>query len=193
MRYRSDALRAVSADLGRATQRGGPWRIGCNCPLCQDGGVTGADAPEISPEEASRSGAGQRRDDELPLLAAVWLAQGNDGEELREMAGLTRQEACQAGRGCFLMCWPRWAGHCRTAECPPRARTKDHRDGCAAKHPARLRAGRTRRRDWVHRQPGRPASCGQPPCHQPGCATAITAAHARGCQPMPEDDHQPCG
>jgi hypothetical protein len=60
--------------------------------------VTGADAPEISPEEASRSGAGQIRDDELLLLAAVWLAQGNDSEELREMAGLTRQEARQAGR-----------------------------------------------------------------------------------------------
>ena len=59
--------------------------------------MTGADAPEISPEEASRSGAGQRRDDELPLLAAVWLAQGNDSGELREMAGLTRQEARQAG------------------------------------------------------------------------------------------------
>jgi hypothetical protein len=60
--------------------------------------VTGADVPEISPEEASRSGAGQIRDEELPMLAAVWLAQGYDSDELRGLAGLTRQEARQTGR-----------------------------------------------------------------------------------------------
>jgi hypothetical protein len=64
--------------------------------------VTAADVPEISPEEASRSGAGQIRDDVLPMLAAVWLAQGYDSEELRELAGLTRQEAHQAGRRLLL-------------------------------------------------------------------------------------------
>src|SRR5262245_39316003 len=73
-------------------------RIGCDCSPCQDGGVTAADVPEISPEEASRGGAWYIRDDELPMLAAVWLARGYDSEELRELAGLTRQEAREAGR-----------------------------------------------------------------------------------------------
>ena len=54
--------------------------------------------PEISPREASRNGAGQVRDEDLPMLAAVWLAQGHDSGELRELAGMARQEACQGGR-----------------------------------------------------------------------------------------------
>lgn len=56
------------------------------------------DIPEISPEEASRSGAGYVRDEDLPMLAAVWLAQGHDSGELRELAGMVRQEARQGGR-----------------------------------------------------------------------------------------------
>jgi hypothetical protein len=60
--------------------------------------VTEGDVPEISPEEASKSGAGYVRDEDLPMLAAVWLAQGYDSDELRELAGLTRQEARQGGR-----------------------------------------------------------------------------------------------
>jgi hypothetical protein len=32
------------------------------------------------------------------MLAAVWLAQGYDSKELRALAGMTRQEARQAGR-----------------------------------------------------------------------------------------------
>jgi hypothetical protein len=52
----------------------------------------------MSPEEASQSGAGHVRDEHLPMLAALWLAQGYDSEELRELAGLTRGEARQAGR-----------------------------------------------------------------------------------------------
>jgi hypothetical protein len=55
------------------------------------------DLPEISPEEASRSG-GHVRDEDLPMVAAVWLAQGYDSDELRELAGMTRQEARQGGR-----------------------------------------------------------------------------------------------
>jgi hypothetical protein len=60
--------------------------------------VAKGDVPEISPEQASRSGAGYVRDEDLPMLAAVWLAQGYDSEELRELAGLTRQEARQDAR-----------------------------------------------------------------------------------------------
>jgi hypothetical protein len=66
--------------------------------LCHDDGVHVTDVPESSPEEASRSGAWQVRDEQLPMLAAVWLTQGYDSEELRELAGLTRREARQAGR-----------------------------------------------------------------------------------------------
>jgi hypothetical protein len=54
--------------------------------------------PEISPRKASRSGGGQVRDEDLPMLAAVWLTQGYDSDELRELAGLTRLEARQDGR-----------------------------------------------------------------------------------------------
>ena len=54
--------------------------------------------PEITPQEASRSGAGYVRDEDLAMLAAVWLAQGYDSGELRELAALTRQEARQGGR-----------------------------------------------------------------------------------------------
>jgi hypothetical protein len=32
------------------------------------------------------------------MLAAVWLAQGYDSEELRELAGLTRHDSRQEGR-----------------------------------------------------------------------------------------------
>lgn len=53
--------------------------------------------PEISPEQASKSG-GHVRDEELPMLAAAWLAQGYDSDELRELAGMTRQEAREGGR-----------------------------------------------------------------------------------------------
>jgi hypothetical protein len=60
--------------------------------------VAQRDLPEITPEEASRSGAGDIRDENLPMLAAVWLAQDYDSEELRKLAGLTRQEARQGGR-----------------------------------------------------------------------------------------------
>jgi hypothetical protein len=38
--------------------------------------VTTVGPPEISPEEASRSGSGQMRDEAFPMLAATWLAQG---------------------------------------------------------------------------------------------------------------------
>ena len=74
------------------------WHIGCSCLLCQDGGVTGANVPEISPAQASLSGARHIRDEDLPMLAAIWLAQGYDSEELRELAGLTRQDGRQEGR-----------------------------------------------------------------------------------------------
>lgn len=74
------------------------WCIGCSRPLCQDGGVTGANIPEISPAQASLSGARRIRDEDLPMLAAVWLAQGHDSEELRELAGLSRQDGRREGR-----------------------------------------------------------------------------------------------
>ena len=45
-----------------------------------------------------RSGAPSVRDEDLPMLAAIWLARGYDSEELRELAGLTRQEAREGGR-----------------------------------------------------------------------------------------------
>jgi hypothetical protein len=61
-------------------------------------GVTGANLPEISPAQASLNGARRIRDEDLPMLAAVWLAQGYDSEELRELAGLTRQDGRQEGR-----------------------------------------------------------------------------------------------
>jgi len=56
------------------------------------------EVPEISPPEASRNGAGHVRNEDLPMLAAVWLAQGYDSDELRELAGMTRQEGQQGGR-----------------------------------------------------------------------------------------------
>jgi hypothetical protein len=59
--------------------------------------VAEEDLPEISPELASMSGR-HVRDEDLPMLAAVWLAQGYDSGELRELAGMTRQEARQGGR-----------------------------------------------------------------------------------------------
>jgi hypothetical protein len=55
------------------------------------------DVPEISPEQASKNG-GYVRDDELPMLAATWLAEGYDSEELRELAGMTRQQSREGGR-----------------------------------------------------------------------------------------------
>jgi hypothetical protein len=60
--------------------------------------VDSLDVPEMSPEEASRGRAGHVRDDLLPMLAAGWLAQGFDSEELRELAGLSSQESRQRGR-----------------------------------------------------------------------------------------------
>jgi hypothetical protein len=60
--------------------------------------VAGRHIPEISPQEASKSGAGHVRDEDLPMLAANWLAQGFDSDELRELAGLTRHEARESGR-----------------------------------------------------------------------------------------------
>jgi hypothetical protein len=54
--------------------------------------------PEISPEEASRGGAGYVRDEDLANLAAVWLGQGYDSDESRGLAALTRQEAREGGR-----------------------------------------------------------------------------------------------
>jgi len=60
--------------------------------------VTEGYVSETSPEEASRSGASSVRDEDLPMLAAHWLAQGYDSEELLELAGLTRQEAREGGR-----------------------------------------------------------------------------------------------
>jgi hypothetical protein len=53
---------------------------------------------EPSPEEASRGGAPSVRDENLPMVVAIWLAQGYDSEELRGLAGLTRQEAREGGR-----------------------------------------------------------------------------------------------
>ena len=55
------------------------------------------DAPEISPEQASKTG-GPVRDEDLPMLAAVWLVQGYDSAELRELAAMTRKQARQDGR-----------------------------------------------------------------------------------------------
>jgi hypothetical protein len=66
--------------------------------MCQDGQVAEGDVPDISPRVASKSGAGYLRDEDLPMLAAIWLAQGYDSEELRELAGLTRQESREGGR-----------------------------------------------------------------------------------------------
>jgi hypothetical protein len=60
--------------------------------------MTASDLPDISPEAASRGDAGHLPDELLPMLAAVWLAEGYDSEELRELAALSRQEARQAGR-----------------------------------------------------------------------------------------------
>lgn len=60
--------------------------------------MTTADLPGVTPEEASRNGVGQVRDEDLPMLAAIWLARGYDSGELRELAGLTREEARQGGR-----------------------------------------------------------------------------------------------
>jgi hypothetical protein len=60
--------------------------------------VAGENRPKISPEQASKSG-GHVRDEDLPMLAAEWLVQGHDSAELRELAGMTRQEAREGGRG----------------------------------------------------------------------------------------------
>ena len=59
--------------------------------------MAAGDLSEISPEQASKSG-GYVRDEDLPMLAAEWLAQGYDSDELRELAGMTRQEAREGGR-----------------------------------------------------------------------------------------------
>lgn len=45
------------------------------------------------PEEASRGGAEPLRDEQLPLLAAEWLARGFDSSELVQLAAMTSTEA----------------------------------------------------------------------------------------------------
>jgi hypothetical protein len=63
--------------------------------------MTAPDLPDISPEAASRGSAGHLPDELLPVLAAVWLTQNYDSEELRELAALSWQESRQAGRRRF--------------------------------------------------------------------------------------------
>lgn len=84
-------------DLILSAGQCGAMALGRN-GLCQHGGVAEGKVPDISPQQASRSGAAYVRDEDLPMLAAAWLTQGFDSNELRELAGLTRQEARQGGR-----------------------------------------------------------------------------------------------
>jgi hypothetical protein len=63
--------------------------------------VTASDVPDISPEEASQGGADHLPDELLPSLAAVWLAEDHDSEELREFAALSERESRQTGRRLF--------------------------------------------------------------------------------------------
>lgn len=51
-----------------------------------------------APEEASRGGADQLRDEQLPLLAAEWLARGYDSSELVQLATMTSTEARSEAR-----------------------------------------------------------------------------------------------
>lgn len=51
-----------------------------------------------TPDEAALGLADGLRDEELPLLAARWLAEGWDGEGLVRLAGASRTEARQDGR-----------------------------------------------------------------------------------------------
>jgi len=96
--------------------------------------VTEGDVPEISPEEASKSGAGYVRDEDLPMLAAVWLAQGYDSDELRELAGLLTARGCR----------PTWTMPCRRA-CPRRCAG----EVAVTNHKSMLQTGTTRSRQGV--------------------------------------------
>jgi hypothetical protein len=89
----SQGLCGPGSDLGE----GDAWLTVPRVLLCQDDRVAKGDLPEISPEQASKSG-GQVRDEDLPMLAAVWLAQGYDSDELQELAGMTRHEAREGRR-----------------------------------------------------------------------------------------------
>jgi hypothetical protein len=63
--------------------------------------VAGSDLPDISPEQASWGSAGYLADELLPALAANWLVDGYDSDELRELAGLSAQESRLSGRRLF--------------------------------------------------------------------------------------------
>jgi hypothetical protein len=77
---RSDRAKFVRDD--RHVKRAGPDQTGLGEPLRED---RSAPVPLL-------------RDEDLPMLAAVWLTQGYNSERLRELAGMTRQEARQGGR-----------------------------------------------------------------------------------------------
>src|SRR4051812_1570778 len=47
----------------------------------------------LTPEEVSRGWGSTVRDDDLPMLAAQWLAEGWDSDELRELAALSSADA----------------------------------------------------------------------------------------------------
>lgn len=50
---------------------------------------------------ASQGGAEDVMDEDLPMLAAAWLAEGWDSDELRDLAAMSRQEAREAAMRCF--------------------------------------------------------------------------------------------
>jgi hypothetical protein len=49
----------------------------------------------VTPQDVARD-PGAVRDEDLPMLAAGWLAEGHDSGELRALAGLTRRDAAEA-------------------------------------------------------------------------------------------------
>ena len=79
-----------------------------------------AEAPDTSPQEFSLLAPSEIREDVLALLAARWLAEGYDSEELHELAGLTRQQARESGRGLLRR---RTSGHPPVAACSTPCRT----------------------------------------------------------------------
>lgn len=52
----------------------------------------------MTPDEASRGGAEDLLDEDLPMLAANWLAAGWDSEPLRHLAGMSAKDAQAGGR-----------------------------------------------------------------------------------------------
>jgi hypothetical protein len=52
----------------------------------------------MTPDEASRGGAEDLLDEDLPMLAANWLAAGWESEPLRHLAEMSAKDAQAGGR-----------------------------------------------------------------------------------------------